>query len=103
MFSHQMKLISLHPVGPTASFDLSLLHTHQLISLPGDSRLHVQCKKGNHEFNNVGPILFLDCIFKYTHALNEAPAHSATTLEQLFRNNLRRNESGTNPNPNPNP
>lgn len=45
MFSHQMKLISLHPVGPTASFDLSLLHTHQFISLPGDSRLHVPGRK----------------------------------------------------------
>lgn len=62
MFSHQMKLISLHPVGPTASFDLSLLNTHQFISLPGDSRLHERGEKGNHEFNNVGPISLLYCM-----------------------------------------
>lgn len=41
MFSHQMKLISVHPVGPASSFNLSLLHTHQLVSLPGDSGLQV--------------------------------------------------------------
>lgn len=45
MFPHQMKLISHHPMGPTASFDLSLLHTHQLISLPVDSRLRVSGEK----------------------------------------------------------
>lgn len=41
MFSHQMKLISVHPVGPASSFNFSLLHTHQLVSLPGDGGLHV--------------------------------------------------------------
>lgn len=39
MISYQMKLISLHPVGPASSLDLSLLHAHQLISLPSDSGL----------------------------------------------------------------
>lgn len=39
MFSYQMKFISLHPVGPTSSFDLSLLHTHQLVPFPGDGGL----------------------------------------------------------------
>lgn len=39
MFSYQMKLISLHPVGPASPFDLSLLHTHQPVPLPGDGGL----------------------------------------------------------------
>lgn len=48
----------------------------------------------------MAPILFLYFIFNYTHTHtqsggNEAPAHSATTLELLFRNNLRRNVRGT--------
>lgn len=37
-----MKLISFHPVGPASSFNLSLLHTHQLVSLPADGGLRLQ-------------------------------------------------------------
>ena len=46
MFSHQMKLVSLHPVGPASPFDLTFLHTHQLVSVPGDSGLHVSQVRG---------------------------------------------------------
>lgn len=39
MFSYQMKLISFDPVGPASSFNLPLLHTHQLVSIPADGGL----------------------------------------------------------------
>lgn len=48
MFSYQMKLISVHPVGPASSFNLALLHTHQLVSLPGDSGLHEVTSQGEN-------------------------------------------------------
>lgn len=82
MFSHQMKLISLHPVSPTASFNLSLLHTHQLIALPGDSRLHVPGgKRGIMKLTTW--VQFDSCTaYLKTHTGgNEAPGHSATTLD----------------------
>jgi len=45
MFSYQMKLISIHPVGPASPFYLPLLHTHQLVSIPRDGGLHEARRK----------------------------------------------------------
>lgn len=37
--AYQVKFISLNPVGPAPPLDLSSLHTHQFISIPGDGGL----------------------------------------------------------------
>lgn len=43
--THQMKFISFNPVGPAPAFNLSFLHTHKLVSIPGDGSLWIkQCK-----------------------------------------------------------
>lgn len=48
VFAHQMKLISVHPVGPASSFNLPLLHAHQLVSLPGDGGLREVTGQGEN-------------------------------------------------------